>query len=629
MLPADALIARLPQLGDHPRLLLTNADLIDLRLRLADDPWLAARWRTIQSASTDLLTAPPFVFAMTDDDWLLATSRRFLRHALWLGLAWRLTDDERYRSRLLDDLHAVSEFREWCPSHWLDVAEMSAGAAIAYDWLYPSLEPAARDHLLARILDLGLAPAIDAFFGDPDGLRDRDGWWRERASNWNQVCNGGIILTCLAVFQVNEGKGERFSDRMLHAIAERMVRRLLPACWPSMPASLAVYAPDGGYPEGTNYWGYGTSYTALTSAALTSALRSDNGLCDAPGLDATAAYPLHAYAPSGRAAWFGDSAAERQARRPSHAMAWLARRHHLGTAMHSFRALVDKAPETAHPLDLLWARDVPTGVADEPSARCFHGAGEVAFLRGSWTDPAALWAYLKAGNSTAGHGHLDQGSFELEALGERWVTDLGMDNYGLVGYWDWGADGRRWGFWRCAGHSHNLCLVAGRDLTRHCATRIHTTVAGTDPLTVADLTDAYRGQGVVSAQRGLRMTSGGRTMQVQDEFTLSTPATIAWGVLTAAEVEISADGRSALMRRNGQRLTVLVQAPTDGFLRLSDAPVAPSGERANDGYRRLELVIAAGSGTTTIAVSFLPRWAAELVPAAAVQPLIGWTLSAG
>ena len=37
------------------------------------------------------------------------------------------------------------------------------------------------------------------------------------------------------------------------------------------------YGPDGGYPEGFGYWGYGTSFQVMLIAALESAFGTDNG----------------------------------------------------------------------------------------------------------------------------------------------------------------------------------------------------------------------------------------------------------------------------------------------------------------------------------------------------------------
>ena len=44
----------------------------------------------------------------------------------------------------------MSKFEDWNPSHFLDVAEMTAGLAIGYDWLYDEL-PASSKKLMMPI----------------------------------------------------------------------------------------------------------------------------------------------------------------------------------------------------------------------------------------------------------------------------------------------------------------------------------------------------------------------------------------------------------------------------------------------------------------------------------------------
>lgn len=49
------------------------------------------------------------------------------------------------------------------------------------------------------------------------------------------------------------------------------------------PKAMVGYGPDGGYPEGFGYWGYGTSFQVMLIAALESAFGTDNGLSQTPG----------------------------------------------------------------------------------------------------------------------------------------------------------------------------------------------------------------------------------------------------------------------------------------------------------------------------------------------------------
>lgn len=59
------------------------------------------------------------------------------------------------------------------------------------------------------------------------------------------------------------------------------------------------------------------------------------------------------------------------------------------------------------------------------------GAQPQAVLRSSWNDKRATYVGIKAGSANNGHGHMDIGSFILEANGVRWAVDLGRDGYTL------------------------------------------------------------------------------------------------------------------------------------------------------------------------------------------------------
>ena len=65
--------------------------------------------------------------------------RENLRRILFLGFAYRMTGEKRYSDRAEAEMLKAASFSDWNPSHFLDVAEMTAALAIGYDWLYPKL----------------------------------------------------------------------------------------------------------------------------------------------------------------------------------------------------------------------------------------------------------------------------------------------------------------------------------------------------------------------------------------------------------------------------------------------------------------------------------------------------------
>lgn len=75
---------------------------------------------------------------------------------------------------------------------------------------------------------------------------------------------------------------------------------------------------------------------------------------------------------------------------------------------------------------------------------CGRGPTPVAVHRTSWTDPRAVFAGIKAGRAGENHGHMDAGSFVLDAGGIRWALDLGSQSYHSMGPWSSRTASRRW-----------------------------------------------------------------------------------------------------------------------------------------------------------------------------------------
>ena len=123
---------------------------------------------------------------------LLGVSREAVRRLSTLALAYRFEREESYLHRLEEELKAVCSFSDWNPSHFLDVAEMAAGVALALDWagewISQEVNEMARFALVNKALKPGLASSSD-------------NWWITTDNNWNLVCHGGLSLAALAVYE--------------------------------------------------------------------------------------------------------------------------------------------------------------------------------------------------------------------------------------------------------------------------------------------------------------------------------------------------------------------------------------------------------------------------------------------
>ncbi len=136
----------------HPRILWPAAEeAIILKNISTPGPWKDVH-NTIISTSEKLLAQPVLERQMTGRR-LLSISRECLRRVFFLSYAWRTEKDPRFADRAVLEMMAVSGFTDWNPSHFLDVAEMTMGMAIGYDWLYDRLTPGQRRIISAAIIE--------------------------------------------------------------------------------------------------------------------------------------------------------------------------------------------------------------------------------------------------------------------------------------------------------------------------------------------------------------------------------------------------------------------------------------------------------------------------------------------
>jgi len=401
----DEVQQRIGKAAPHPRLFWTAGGEEAVRAKLKQDPRCAAAWDAVRVTADHMLTEPPVVYKK-EGRRLLHRSREALGRIMHLGFAARMTGDKRYVARAVAEMKAAAAMPDWNPSHFLDTAEMTLALAVGYDWLYAELSPADRAEIREAIEKKGLGPYLKP--GAKHG-------WERGGNNWNQVCHGGMVAGALALLEDNPGRAAEVVSRALAGL----------------PHAMKVYEPDGTYPEGPGYWNYGTTYNVALIAMLEPALGTDFGLSQRPGFLKTGEFPLQMTGPTGSYYNFSDCGAHTSF---SPAMVWFASRTHRPELLWFEEGLLQReVRESKHdrffPLAILWM-DAKLQRA-EPAVRNWYGRGPnpLAVFRTSWTDPNALYLAIKAGSPGASHGHMDIGSFIMEADGVRWSLDLGAQNY--------------------------------------------------------------------------------------------------------------------------------------------------------------------------------------------------------
>ena len=302
-------------------------------------------------------------------------------------------------------------------------------------------------------------------------------------------------------------------------------------------------------------------------------------------------------------------------------MFWLARTYDNSLYAEAEHAEIAKSDASAQ--HVVWYVPAPAKMpAVKDLDRYFRGPVEIAVFRSAWDDPQALFVGLKAGYNQVNHGHLDLGTFELDALGVRWVRDLGSDNYNLPGYWDGKRGGRRWSYYRLNSKSHSVPLLDGQDqdpLATSRFTRFQTEKSSA--FVLVDLTIAYK-KSAKKVTRGVRMLRGREAVLVQDEFEIEKPCEVTWAMTTDAKIALEKEW-IARLTLGGKKLIARVLSPYHAPFTVVSAEQKPP-QKTNKGVRRLVVRLPKAKGNVRVAVLLSPVWKEGYVSSVQIRPLEQW-----
>ncbi len=577
----------------HPYLLADQDKFEEVRDLTASDPNMAKWFGELKQRGDELKTEKKVEYVLPDGLRLLATSRKVLDKAKTLGLLYRLTGDESYAEDLWINLEAAGNFPDWNPKHYLDVGEMTAAFAIAYDWLYDYWTDDRRHFLEQCIQDKGLVPAMGYY-------AKGKGEWVTVSNNWNAVCNGGMILGALAIGRVNP------------ELAGGVVSSAL---W-GLESMMGGFAPDGAWHESSEYWKYTMSYFAMAMEAIESTLGTDYGFMRAKGLDNTGESILYATGPQG--AFNIHDATSANVSGPE--FFWLAGKlgkPELGKARIEG---MDAYGFSSEPFDLLWYDpSYEEGDKEDLLFDAYFRNLEAAYFHDGFNDKQAAFAGLHGGGNSVNHGHLDAGQFIYDALGVRWFADLGGDDYNMPEYF--GA--KRWEYYRLRAEGHNTLVInpgGEADQVVASTSKIVDFQSNDDAAgyAIVDMTPAYAPQGI-SMKRGLLFRRGDGGMTIRDELTLEEPSEIYWFAHTMADIELGEDKKSAILSEKGVSIYVGLDTDVSGaefsVTPAEPLPSSPNYEGQGDNGKYSKLTIHANNVVGGhINVDVVPLGAASTPP---------------
>ncbi len=601
----------------HPRFHFNQQELDSIRESIKTDVYAKKSYETLLQTADGYLSKPVQIYELTTDGLPRTPEARLPAYSM----AFLLSGDEKYKNRLWEELESICLFPDWHPQKMLDVGNYGLPVAIAYDWLYDYWTPEQRRTIRNALVRHCLEPGIS-------NLRIKGGNFAYKASNWNQVISSAIGLAALAIAD-EEGY-------------EGIVNEAINLSCESLPVSLEILNPDGGTHEGVTYWEYGVGRFLIYHAALLNCANYDFGLSNMPGLSETGYFPISMMGPTKQMFNYGDASSSLSNGAHFFHLARLYNKPELAGY------LFETKPNGGGAYDLALYRpstEVINFKEQMPLDKLFESADYVASIRSSWNDANALYAGFIAGDNMTGHGDMDIGSFVLEALGTRWITDFGQENYDGEGYFTFGVGGGRWNYYRKGAEGHNVVVMNPTKIPADApyeegqnplgAGKIEPfKTSGKASYGVIDMTDAYS-RDVESYQRGFALINNRSQFVIRDEIVTKKASELYSFFHTQQKIHI-ADSNTAYMYTGIDyehattkiRFELLTDADGAEFIEMEAkhivAEKAPADGYDNPSHRKLAVHIPSCTNPT-ISVVITPMLPGQTeFKTAGIKPISNW-----
>ena len=507
-------------------ILATQNELHALRARIAKKPFDAIYDALRRRCSLILESSP-----VTEQQWragwqqgvwgsAVTAARTAQGRILDLLIAHRIDPNAAFRDRAIEELKNLIGWSTWTdPCHApltvdLCTAEAGVAAAIGLDWLYEDLGEADKARILQTLRHRVVEPYIQA-------VRDK-AWWYNCYHAWNAVVNSGCGLVALAL-------DDEPAAREAHQLAHAGLRHFFDAL-----------GREGGWDEGTGYWGYALRYLLLYGEAC-DRLLGDKSIFHERGMETTGTFGIY-FTPNGKPASFGD-----QPTVPTFGAFYLLTKHFglkevtwwLDT--YAFHRDAATTGWSSAGLAMIFRPDDAdiTQQPDLAAVKVFHEIGWAA-MADRWPRPG-LYVAVKTGDLSANHSQRDMNSIQLQVDGEMLLRDLGHAPYSREYLYD-----QREEFVEAQARGHNTLILAERDHRIDAQGSILEAQSGPNYRWVASDAGEALGENVHFIRHSVMLLAPGNqgtTLVVLDEVHSPMPQRIDLFWHTAGRVELAADGQ--------------------------------------------------------------------------------------
>ena len=503
-------------------------------------------------ALLDEAVYPVLEYVLDEEDSILPISREEISRMVILGCAWQMTGEEKYAERAVKELRKVCSYDDWCTSHFLATAEMALAVSVGYDWFFDYLTDDFKDEMAEKVLQYAVKPALSKNY-----LKN---WFTWSKNNWNSICYNGIGVACMT-----------FSSYFPEEAAE-----FLAMCYKNMPIAFAGFTPDGVYAEGPGYSQSGMNSIVTFVATSKNYFGTDFGMSEIDGFRELGNFPAYITTPTG-VFNFADNK-DRMCFSP--VLHWYASEYEspLLAVYQMWDVPENFTPDTSgnterssggreDALSLLWYNRSYTAdtadFTDEPlSMQLDSDSGqELVLMRSEYLSKDATFAGIKGGYNFINHGNLDIGTFVFDAKGERWAEELGPGAYDAPSYFLNTPAGGRWKNYCTRAEGQNTLVInphmtlEDQYVLAESDFEYFEAIDGDGGKCVLHMTDAYRMNGASSVSRWFELYNNYSALRITDKVKCLIKSDIYWFMHTKADIEISDDGKTAILTIGDKAMT--------------------------------------------------------------------------
>ena len=529
-----------------------------------DDAKLNEYFDYVKLCADRLFDVEPHGYILDDEeDSILETARNILERIICLGFMWRMTGEEKYAVRCVEEMNNACNFPDWHENHFLDTAELTFSISLGTNWLY--------DYLTEEQTKFFADSVYDKAFEVSKGKILSQNWWKWSKTNWNSVCFGGLGIGAMVFY-------DYYEDFAADFLAET---------YKKMAYNFETFTPDGVYVEGSGYWEYCTSYLTYFMSTSDNLLGTDFGLSEIDGFLKLGTFPLYI---TGATSVFnyGDN---KPVSVGAPSLYWFSKKlNDPAVAYYQARATIDSelkngkgdyelARECA--VGALWYdAELLKGIEDEDLALSVYmksdSSQEVVAMRSGFFNKNDTYAAIKGGYNYTNHGDLDIGTFVFDSMGERWAVDLGPADYGDSGYFVGIIGGGRWKVYAKRAEGQNTLVFNPKTIfeDQYPFARAGFTSFEEDRenggKAVLDMSDAYRLKGVKKADRTFELYNSRTCLMIKDDFACRNESEVYWFMHTKADIEIL-DPHHAVLTINGKKMNAILSEDSVGEFRVMEA----------------------------------------------------------